>query len=60
MRWPDGGPGEPDFGDAIDEAIDRIQEPPVLSLSPLRDTGDVSVNPDSRTLLSACPEVDRG
>lgn len=28
MRWPDGGgPGEPDFGDAIDEAIDRIQEP---------------------------------
>lgn len=28
MRWPEGGgPGEPDFGDAIDEAIDRIQEP---------------------------------
>lgn len=27
MRWPDGGPGEPDLWDEVDVAIDRIQEP---------------------------------
>jgi len=27
MRWPDGGPGEPDLWDEVDSVIDRIQEP---------------------------------
>lgn len=58
--------GEPDLWDAVDEAVDRIQEPlefPVGNksgtVSPSRDNGGLSVNPDTRLFLSASSEEGR-